>query len=256
MRRLLRPVGPLPAQVYWVRRAVLVVPVVLVVWLASWLLFDAQSGNAAGGGGDAAGEKRPTQAASPTTGSSPPEPAGGSAESDSDAVGSQTPKAKSSAPANPTRRPANVSPAGRSTKKPRKPAAAAKPAECEPGRLDVGVAAVVDGPIEAGARVPLTVIVDNDGSTSCRLEVRRTSFRVLVISGSDRIWDTAHCPSLVPARSVVIPPDESSSLALVWPGTRTREGCPAGQPRALPGYYAVEASVAGVVSPRDRFRLT
>ena len=118
------------------------------------------------------------------------------------------------------------------------------------------MAAAPDGPVPAGTEVPVAVVVGNEGSTACVLEVDARSFQVLVTSGDDRIWDTAHCPALVPARSVILPPNESSSLAVVWPGIRSREGCRPGQPRALPGYYAVEASVAGVVSARDRFQLT
>jgi hypothetical protein len=268
MRPLLRPVGPLPAQVYWVRRAVMIVPVVLVVWLATWLVGE-QSGNAAGRGDDAAAQGRQITHGSSSTprssasdwsasdwsasdrsgpGSSTPGPSG---------VGSESPK-----PASPSAHPgsagksAKVSPARSATTKPKKSEVAANPAACEPEGLDVGVATALDGPVEAGTKVPLAIVVGNEGAASCLLEVRPTSFRVLIVSGNDQIWDTADCPSLVPARSVVIAAGESSSLALVWPGVRSRQGCPTGQPQALPGYYAAEASVAGVVSPRDRFQLT
>lgn len=68
-----RPVGPQPPSVYWVRRLVVLVAIIVVVGLAWWLLpFGGSSGDANNGSASQSTES-PTTSPSPTV-SSTPEP--------------------------------------------------------------------------------------------------------------------------------------------------------------------------------------
>jgi hypothetical protein len=108
----------------------------------------------------------------------------------------------------------------------------------------------------AGSEVEVMVEIVNDGADPCVLTLGAESLRVQITSGSDLIWDTAHCPTVVPSATFTLGPAKAQRVAITWPGMRSREGCPTGQPKALPGYYAAGAWVHGQASATDRFQLT
>jgi hypothetical protein len=137
------------------------------------------------------------------------------------------------------------------------PGAGSTPAgrvDCSTGDLEV-TARVDDDEVPAGEPVPVVVEVRSRGSEPCGLRVDASSFRVHITSGSDLIWDTADCPSVVPETRLTLDGETPSRLTVTWPGARSSEGCPTDTPKALPGYYAAHASVGGVTSAAERFRL-
>ena len=242
IRPLLRPVGPLPASAYWLRRGVLLAVVVLLVWaLVAFLTPDGP------GRGNAQGAPTTSPAPSqgptiePTSGADSPTPTGRPSET---ASPSPTPTTSPKPSRTPTGKPSPKATPGKS----------AQPAACEPGWLGVK-AEVTRSPVEAGKPVVVTVRLLNSGSDSCRLTIDSTTLRVLVTSGSDHIWDTADCRGL-PEVPVVLKAKEQRNLAVRWPGVRSRAGCPSGQPAAKPGYYAAEVTVGGVGPVRTRFQLS
>ncbi|MEQ4208013.1 hypothetical protein ABN028_13630 [Actinopolymorpha sp. B17G11] len=242
MGSLLRPVGPLPAWVYWARRAVLFVLLALLIWLvASSLTPNDPKGAAAPARGDGAGptsnaSDRPQSRNTPSAPSAPRPTSGGGKESHMPEV-----KVPATSPAH--------------TKQPgARPVAS--PSACPASWLEVRTDAAKDGPAMAGSEVDVVVEIVNDGADPCVLTVDAESFQVQVTSGNDLIWDTSHCPSVVPSGTFTLGPAKAQRVAIAWPGMRSREGCPSGQPKALPGYYAAGASVHGRASATDRFQLT
>ncbi|MFD2083050.1 hypothetical protein SAMN05421678_103347 [Actinopolymorpha cephalotaxi] len=246
IRPLLRPVGPLPASAYWLRRGVLLAVVVLLVWaLVAFITPDGPGrGNAQGA---------PTDSPTPTQGPT----IGPNSADDSGAV--------RRSPAATVRPSGTSSPSPTTSPKPSKtPAREASPkttprksaglAACDPGWLGVK-AEVTRSPVEAGKPVVVTVRLLNSGSDPCRLTIDSKSLRVLVTSGSDHIWDTADCRGL-PEVPVVLKAKEQRNLAVRWPGVRSRAGCPSGQPAAKPGYYTADVTVGGVGPVTARFRLS
>jgi hypothetical protein len=249
IRPLLRPVGPLPASAYWLRRGVLLAVVVVLVWaLVAFLTPDGPGrGNAQGA---------PTTSPTPTRGPTI-EPTSGAGKGGR-AAGSPTPTGSPSRTTSPSPTPStSPKPSRTPTGKPSQkatPGKSAQPAACEPGWLGVK-AEVTRSPVEAGKPVVVTVRLLNSGSNPCRLTIDSKTLRVLVTSGSDHIWDTADCRGL-PEVPVVLKATEQRNLAVRWPGVRSRAGCPSGQPAAKPGYYAAEVTVGGVGPVSTRFRLS
>lgn len=128
-------------------------------------------------------------------------------------------------------------------------------AVCSAGQLRVTVS-VVTASVPAGTAVPVRVDVRNT-ATRCGLSLNATSLSVQVMSGSDLIWDTKQCPAFVRSKLLTLEPGITQVATVTWPGTRSRDGCPSRQVTALPGYYAAQAAVAGIESPKAaRFRIT
>lgn len=250
IRPLLRPVGPLPASAYWLRRGVLLAVVVLLVWaLVAFFTPDGPGrGNAQGAG---APTDSPTPSQGPTIGPTSADddgPVGRSPASTVKPSRTSSPSPTASTSPKPSKTPA------REASPKATPGKSAGPAACEPGWLGVK-AEVTRSPVEAGKPVVVTVRLLNSGSDPCRLTIDSKTLRVLVSSGSDHIWDTADCRGL-PEVPVVLKAKEQRNLAVRWPGVRSRSGCPSGQPAAKPGYYTADVTVGGVGPVSARFRLS
>ncbi|MET9019781.1 hypothetical protein ABZV93_07350 [Actinopolymorpha sp. NPDC004070] len=249
IRPLLRPVGPLPASAYWLRRGVLLAVVALLVWvLVALFTPDGPSRGTAQG----APTPSPTPSQGPTIGPTKDADEGGAAgrspASTGRPSGTASPSPTISASPKPSKTPT------REASPKATPGRSAKPATCEPGWLGVK-AEVTRSPVEAGKPVVVTVRLLNSGPNPCQVTIDSTTLRVLVTSGSDHIWDTADCRGL-PEVPVVLKAKEQRNLAVRWPGVRSRAGCPSGQPAAKPGYYTADVTVGGVGPVSARFRLS
>ena len=267
MSPLLRPVGPLPAAVYWVRRLALVIPVVLLCWLAvAWMLPDspradegdrtagtAKDGRSAGSGaGSPEASTSPLPSIPPPTGpaSTPAGTAGANASPGTTVPGTTSSPGTTVSPgATSSPDAVGVSPAATQRQESR------RPAPCATDRLSVTVAPAATS-VPAADPLEMAVEVRTTGVEPCRLAIGPSSVRVHVTSGSDLIWDTAHCPAVVSRSTLTLAPGKPHGLSVTWPGVRSREGCPSGQPEARAGYYGVEATVGGASSTRVRFQLT
>lgn len=249
IRPLLRPVGPLPASAYWLRRGVLLAVVVALVWaLVALFTPDGPSRGTAQGAPTPSPTPSQGRTIEPTSGADKGGPVGRTPVSTGKPSETPSPSPTASASPEPSRTPTG-SPSPKAT-----PGKSAGPAACEPGRLGVR-AEVTQSPVEAGKPVVFTVRLLNSGSDPCQLTIDSKTLRVLVTSGSDHIWDTADCQGL-PEVPVVLKAKEQRNLAVHWPGVRSREGCPSEQPAAKPGYYAADVTVGGVGPVRTRFRLS
>lgn len=284
IRPLLRPVGPLPASAYWIRRSIVLVALGLLVWwVAALLVPDGPDRSAAAGtptptptptatppavitdprGGAGGMQRQAGEDGSSGQGGSAAGQ-GGSGESGQgedaqrgDGEGGQGGSWRTSPPAAGTGSGSTQRPGATTTPKaetPPPPGPPARPVACDPGRLEVKTD-IARSPVAAGQPVAVTVRLRNDASAACQLAISAKTLRVRVTSGSDQIWDTSDC-SAVPEAPLVLGPREQRDLTIRWPGVRSREGCPSGQPAALPGYYAATASVGGVTASPARFRLS
>jgi hypothetical protein len=229
MSPLLRPVGPLPASVYWVRRALVLGLIALATWMVvSVLPFGKGDSGAAPPASTSTGQPaadRPVSSATPSV--------------------TPTPKAKAKPKA-----------------KPKKPAAEPKP-EPEPSGTptcpDSMVRVAADAKSSsspAGKPVLIQVSLENTASVACRISISAKTLELTVTSGKDRIWTTAHCTDAINPGPFTLQPGKKRQLGVIWMGERSKKGCPSGQQRSLPGYYGVTATFSGTVSATGHFLLT
>jgi hypothetical protein len=215
---LLNPVGPEEPSVYWRRRAIIGVGLLVVLWLVWWLFSSVFGGTSA----------PEDQQVPPPTSSAPasPRPSPSSSPSPSASAKPQA-KATSSSPS-PTA----------------KAKAAPKPARCGDGDILVAVApAQRTG--EVGAGMKITMTVTNTGVQACRRDVGDPANEVRVVSGRVLVWSSNFCRGTTDGRSekagvVTLKPKESWSTTVRWPGKVTLSSCPATQPVAKAGTYRAQ----------------
>jgi hypothetical protein len=230
---LLNPVGSLPPQVYWRRRAMAGIVAVLVIWFA-WTAFPGK-----GGGANAA--QSPTKSAK-----SAPSALGGSAAPTTPPVTVTTP-----APTVTTIAPATplvtvTSPA----------AAVTTPAvpQCTAASLQLKLTA--DHTVYAAGALPrFVLVVTNVGATSCRVDVGTAARGFVVTSGTDRIWSSSDCTKTSP-NVATFKSKDAVSYAHTWDRQRsTSIGCAAAGTQGRPGTYKVVAHVGTMFSNLVVFRL-
>ncbi len=220
----LRPKGPLPPRVYWVRRAlVLGVPIVLVGVLAQVLSGDADpSARTAEGTVQLASE-----------GQSGPQPT-------SEVVG-------------PT------APAGKKGKKKNKPSPPPTPVLAEPTGpcevSDVRITPSVPNPITADG-LQIDFAVTSVTSPACTWSFTPETVSIAITSGSDDIWFSRHCSALVPTSEVVARPETPGVVSMMWNLRRSDEECSRNTEWVRLGYYHVSASPLGGEPTSVQFQLT
>jgi hypothetical protein len=219
MSSLLRPVGHLPASVYWFRRGLVLAVVVVLVILISRLF--------AGGGDDtknaAASDPQPNP-----TGAAPATPSG-------------TPTAEPS-----------TTPASTSTPKPTK---TTPPADLTCKGSDLSIAALpANRKIVSGSMLNF-VIQFTPIDDGCKATVNADKLTVTVTSGTDQIWSTAQCDKTIQTATLVVAKSKQAAVTVPWNGHRSRPGCLPGQPIAKPGTYVVKAEYDGRLSGAQAFQV-
>jgi hypothetical protein len=222
MSSLLRPVGHLPASVYWFRRGLVLAVVVLLVFLLSRLF--------AGGGDDA----RNTAATDPQ-----PNPSG----------------------APPATGPSTAPSTGASTTPSRTPTTTPKPTKTTPPadltckgsdlRIDAlpGNRKIVSGSV-LNFVVQLAPLGDG-----CKATIGVDTLTVTVMSGKDLIWSTTQCGKAIQPATLVVATGKQSAITVPWNGHRSGPGCLPGQPVAKPGTYVVKAEYDGHLSSAQAFQV-
>jgi hypothetical protein len=220
MSSLLRPVGHLPASVYWFRRGLVLAVLVLLFFLVSRLF-------AGGGGGDA----NNTAASGPQ-----PNPSG--------------------APVGPTTTPSTTpKTTAKKSEQTTKPTKTSPPADKKCAGSDVTVAVLpASRKITSGSILNFVVRLDAV-SDECKATVDASALTVTVLSGTDLIWTTAHCGKAIPAATLVVAKGKQSATTIGWSGQRSGPGCLPGQPVAKPGTYTVKAEFDGRASAAQAFQV-
>jgi hypothetical protein len=217
MSSLLRPVGHLPASVYWFRRGLVLVVVLLLFFLVSRLFP----------GGDGA-DANNTAASGPQ-----PNPSG--------------------APVGPTTTPSATPKT--TEKKSGKPTQTSPPADKKCAGSDV-IVAVLPGSRKVVSGSILNFVVQLDAvSDECKATVDATQLVLTVQSGKDLIWTTTHCGKAIPAATLVVAKGKQAATTIGWSGQRSGPGCLPGQPVAKPGTYTVKAEFDGRASAAQAFQI-
>jgi hypothetical protein len=214
-----QPVGPEPASTYWVRRALVLVAVLVVLYAAVALLTR-------GDGTQTLGQETPAPAA---TASGPPQ-------SPPVASGDASPSAGASP---------------RSSPSPSAPGAAVPCAD-----TDLAVTAEAERDTYArGASPTLVLTVRNTSARPCRRDLGQGAAELLVTSGRDRIWSSDDCAPGGPPRPVVLAPQASDVIRVRWPATRSRPGCEGPKTPIEPGTYVVSGRIGELRTQGSAFRV-
>jgi hypothetical protein len=219
MSSLLRPVGHLPASVYWFRRGLVLAVVVVLVFLISRLFS---------GGGDA----QNTAATDPQPNPSGAPPA--SAPSTSPSTSPSTTPTRT-----PTPEPTKTTP----------------PADLACKGSDVRIDALPGNRKIVSGSVLNFVVQLNPVDEGCKATVNADKLTVTVTSGQDLIWSTTQCDKVIQTATLVVAKGKQAAVTVPWNGRRSRPGCLPGQPVAKPGTYVVKAEYDGRLSSLQAFQV-
>jgi hypothetical protein len=219
MSSLLRPVGHLPASVYWFRRALVLVVLVALLFVLVRVLGGGGDDpkNSAASGPDQNPSSGPTVAPTPTP----------------------TPGKKTSATRTKTSEPT-------STGTPKDP-------DCIGRDVKIDVVPATRT-LTAGNSMNL-VIELSAVRDECRLAVDPTVLSLTITSGKDQIWTTEHCEKVVPRATLLLAKGKQSTATIPWDGRRSRPGCLPGQLQAKPGTYVAKAVYDGRASTEQAFTI-
>lgn len=120
---------------------------------------------------------------------------------------------------------------------------------------DVIVEPVLEEDAYAGSDVRLTLQLRTLDSPACNWEVSADTVAVRLTSGSDRIWSSQDCPSVVPEEPVVLRNNKPVRVDVMWNGRRSDPDCSRTTAWAEPGYYHVATAAMGAEPTDKQFRL-
>jgi len=225
--------GPLPASVYWRRRAYALLTVCAVVSLVAGVTRSVT------GGEDERGQVSLSGAA--TTVAEP------SAAATDDGPVSTLPTDDAADAAPSTGRGGNVKGKGKGKERAKAPALPEPQGSCL--EQDVLVRPEVASAV-AGRPVTVTLRLRTRVAEACTWELSAKTFTWKITSGPDEIWTSRECPRAVPTRELVVRRDTETTTDLVWGGRRSDAECSRLTEWALPGWYhATVAPLAG--EPKD-----
>lgn len=210
--------GPLPARVYWRRRAAVLGTALLLVLGVVRLV----------GGGEPSGEG--TVVAVQSAG----EPSAAAA-----------PRTTGTTEQRPEKR--------RKKDKPEKPAPAQPDGECVDS--DIAVTPAIEE-ATAGRRVEILLELRTALSPACTWRVSPETLTVKITSGDDDVWFSRQCPRAIPSRDVVVRKAESTTVAVRWSGRRSDRDCTRYTDWAMPGWYHVTAAALAGEPSDVQFQLT
>jgi hypothetical protein len=213
--------------VYWVRRAVLSIMLLLIVSTLWWA-----AGRLNGGGSDGHGATSPNAAGS-NGGGDGSQAAAGSGQDQSQDDGSGQHKHRHHKP----KHHGPVAPSG----------------DCAP--TDVAIAVVVHD-VKAGHANPVDLELTSVGTPACTLAITPDSLAIRITSGPDVVWTSDECPNAVLAREVVVRAHKPAVYTFDWNGRRSTETCAQPGKVAERGGYWAEAALIGADMQRAYFDVT
>lgn len=224
----MRPVGPQPPSVYWVRRAVVLVVLAAIVAGIVWLV----AGRGGGPTGTASPDPSDTPAATPAM--------------------SVTTPAPSASPTKATPKPTKTTATPKPTKTATTPAAITA---CPDSAIQV-VASTDAASYKIGATPRLRMQITNSSTASCKRDVGASANELIVNQDGKRFWSSDDCNPGGKADVVTLEPGQSYSVSLGWLGRGSQPGCPADQPAATAGTYELVGRNGDVMSSPQKFALT
>ena len=230
MSTVLRPVGPEPAQTYWLRRIAVIGVAIVVLAVAGALIAN---GTSSGSAVQANPSLPPPTVPTALAGSSTPTLTPGPGASAS----SSTPAAAS--PKSATPKPSKTPTAG--------------PVACTVSELRPTLTGKQRLKIKERSAFTLSVI--NGSDQTCIATVDPNTFELRIYSGSDRIWSTKDCATLVKPLRRTLDAEEALEWKLPWNGHRSRSGCRSDSDIPQVGPYWATAELAGAEPVRLRMTL-
>lgn len=247
----MRPSGPLPPRVYWVRRLLglaLVVILVLAIW---WLVFPKGSDGSPAAQADLTGNARSSSGTPDPTPDSPSATSAGGSRSPS---GTHTSSAQGSHRSGAAHQRGAHGPRGKPPGRTLNPDLESPTANCDPSqvRMSIDVADSVEGRHNTATfvfRLPRAI-------AACTLAITPDTMVVRVTSGPDVVWSSGDCPDTLLAKEVVVRTDPATVYQFSWNGRRSTDECPAPGAVAAPGGYWVEAALIGGEPQKAYFDVT
>jgi hypothetical protein len=234
--RVLHPVGPLPASVYWRRRAVAFAGVVAVLLLFGAIL--------AGGGGDggrdsaaAIGSPNPTEPAAEPSSLDPSGLTASAASNDPGRAADDDGPATSGSATTPvpTTRPGP------------KPTPAPEP--CTDAQLRLTVSPAQPAYLVGQAPV-LRLQVRNVATLSCTRDLGAALQEVLLYQGTQRLWSSNDCYPEGARDLELMRPGVVHTFSVTWSGLGSQPKCFGTRTRVGAGSYALVGRLGSLVSPR------
>jgi hypothetical protein len=245
MGTVLRPVGPEPAQTYWVRRlAIIGVVVAMLAVIVALIVNGTSSGSAV-----QALPPAPTQVAIVTPSPTPTPSATPSASASLTAAEATPTEATPGAPST------TGAPSATTTS-----TAAATPSASPPALATCasrGLRPTLTGKQRLKHKQANTFrlsLINGSGQT-CVVTVTRDNFELKIYSGSDRIWSTKDCAPGVKPVTRKLSSEQAVEWSLRWNGRRSRTGCKSSSHIPRPGTYWATAQLAGAQPVRLRMTL-
>jgi hypothetical protein len=235
MSTVLHPAGPEPAQTYWVRRVAVVGVAIVVLAVAGALIANGTSSGSA-----VQANPSPPPPAVPTVASGTPTPSAGAR-----ASGSATPSGSTSATAKPSATAtatASAKASASATPKPT-PTPTPEPVTCAASALRPTLTGKQQ--LRPRQRNTFTLSLINGSDQTCTVTVNRDNFELRIYSGSDRIWSTKDCATIVKPRRRTLEAEQAIEWKLSWNGRRSRTGCMSRPEIPRPGTYYATAELAG-----------
>jgi len=243
MSTVLHPVGPEPARTYWIRR-VLILAAVLIVVIIVLAVVIGSAGSPAAADDPPAGGASPSAGSSSSTEVSPstinptatPTPYRGSSPSTT-----STPSLKST----PTSLARTAAPSPTPTK--------VVPVACQPAMLRATLTGKQSLKPKAHNTFALSLI--NGAPIACVLTVNAQNFELKIYSGTDRIWSSKDCASLVKPTTKTLASQQALEWKMTWNGRRSRPGCKQRPEIPKPGTYFATSQYAGAAPVQLRMIL-
>jgi hypothetical protein len=214
-------VGPLPASVYWRRRAMVLGAAILAVLLITYSCSQ-------GGKSPAASPSPSASTEPPVTPSSQPSPGEVTAPIVTQSTGSPTP-----------------------------PPAAGDPALCTDAELSV-IAQPLKNPLAVGTEVQINLLIKNISSRECVRGVGADQQELYVVFGTEKIWSSDHCGALTGTDDRAFPPLHERSYRVMWNG-KSSSSCASKSPNGpnpAPGDYQLFGRVGTDLSDPVSLKLT
>lgn len=232
MHGWLEPMGPEPAQTYWIRRGIVALVMVALIASVGWLSSRPRAALDVAAAA-ASSPSTPTESGPPTGTHRPTgTPAASPADSESaDPSGSPTPSPDET-----------VSPEASAEPTPSQSPTPAQqsPASCRPQSL----AMRIEGPNAVSAAAPaIFKIVVTTTQPECLLDLANAAAGVVVTSGSDRIWASGDCPDWQPSGTLELAKGEEAAFEVGWP-VRRSNGCELVETSLGSGTYVATATIA------------
>lgn len=228
---VLEPVGPLPASVYWRRRAI-AVGLVLLLFLLLWAIWP---------GGDG-GQPRNAAAVGPTPSATPAEL---TATQPADDPG-RAPEPSTAGATTGTGGPTSPAP------RPSATTAAPKPAAPKPcGDKAIAVRVKPERPAYAVGTKPVIVLtVRNISRVTCTRDLGVALQEVLLYRGTERVWSSNDCYTEEGRDVRALRPNQAVSSSVEWSGKLSRPECAGERTYVGAGSYALVGRLGKVSSPR------